>query len=93
MDDIPANSGRFPVGCTDFMTERNFRPSGDTNESNIPGYFMRLFYPTKPEAEKSYERAKWIPSKIYSDGFASFVHLPVWLFGRFTKWFLGKLII
>eukprot|EP00794_Sanderia_malayensis_P011923 gene11923-13158_t len=66
--------------------------SNINNNSNTPGYFFRLFYPTSPEAAKNHERDHWIPSPhhIYAQGFTFFMHLPVFLFSGLTRWILGK---
>lgn len=110
MDVLPKNTGPFEVGCTDFMTEKTFRPNivgnnetlerqgaelnGFTKDlekqKEIPGYFMRFFYPTEKTVADKFERAKWIPKGLYADGFATFLHLPVWAFGRINRWLMGK---
>lgn len=91
---LPPNQGHFEVGCTDFMTPKNVDLKADgLNEKGsqeIPGFFMKLFYPTGKEVANNYQRAKWIPKGIYADGFINFMHLPVFLFGRLGKWLMGE---
>ena len=102
MDFIPPNKGQYEVGCTDFMTTSSFNldiddvsqnlQSGSQNEKEIPGYFMRLYYPTPKESANTHERAKWIPKGLYADGFLDFVHLPTFVLGRIARWLMGKYI-
>ena len=96
MDLMPPNTGHFEVGCTDFMTSKNWSCNTDgasevnkNSSHEIPGYFMKLFYPTAKGAASSYRLAKWIPKGIYANGYINFLHLPVFLFGRIGKWFMG----
>ena len=91
MDVLPKNAGPFQVGCTDFMTEKTFSNSFTKDSMiEIPGYFMRFFYPAENAVADKFERAKWIPKGLYADGFATFIHLPVWVFGRINRWLMGK---
>ena len=91
MDVLPKNAGPFQVGCTDFMTKKTFSNSfKKDSEIEIPGYFMRFFYPTENAVADKFERARWIPKGLYADGFATFIHLPVWVFGRINRWLMGK---
>ena len=97
MDVFPPNKGHFEVGCTDFMIPKNCDLDTDgvggvkkTSNQDVPGYFMKLFYPTRKDIIDSYQRANWIPKRIYADGFINFMHLPIFLFGRIGKWFMGK---
>ena len=96
MDVLPPNQGHFEVGCTDFMTPKNVLKVDDCeglNENSrhdIPGFFMKLFYPAGEKVVNNYQRAKWIPKGIYADGFINFMHLPVFLFGRLGQWLMGK---
>lgn len=92
MDYLPPNKGLFKVGCADFMTPKYFNTNDDVKDDmNIPGYFMKFFYPTRKDVENNYERAKWIPKGIYADGFIRFLHLPVFVFGSISRWLMGKI--
>eukprot|EP00795_Rhopilema_esculentum_P008121 gene8121-14041_t len=99
MDFIPPNKGQYEVGCTDLMTTSSFNLNtedvaqnlqfGSENAKEIPGYFMRFFYPTTKESANTHERAKWIPKGLYADGFLDFVHLPTFILGRIARWLMG----
>ena len=82
---FPDLTGPFAVGCTDYMCAKN--------ESAETGSFIRFFYPVHIKATETLDETNqcfWIPRQEYTLGLVNFMKLPVWLFGKFFYWTVGK---
>ena len=88
---LPDPTGRFTVGCTDYMCAGN-----ESVEGKNAGSFIRFFYPVCPvdKTVGPIDESKccfWIPRQEYTTGLLKFMNLPVWLLSQFFYWSVGEL--